>query len=121
MLQLNYNDVIQYAFPALLLAAFAYVAKDWVANQLAARRRSKLNSREMARRRVLPLQKKDEPIEKAPSDQKQSPDTAEFSVKPQAPKPTNVPFGSQNMTMSDLRSRVTRDYSSACSYGSCCG
>ncbi|KAJ2656836.1 hypothetical protein IWW48_004814 [Coemansia sp. RSA 1200] len=121
MLKLRYDDAIQYVFPALLLVAFMYVAKDWVVNRLASRRRSKLDPREMARLRVLSVQKSGEVIEDKLSSLNGSPDTAEFSVKPQKPKSTKASFGSQSMTMFDLRSRITREYSSACSYGSCCG
>ncbi|KAJ1662618.1 hypothetical protein IW140_005718 [Coemansia sp. RSA 1813] len=123
MVQLNYDSIIQCAFPALLLALFVYAVKDWVANRLASYRRSEIDLREMARSRVLSLQKKTEAAEKELSIQKkkQSPDTAEFSVKPKVPKSTSVPFGSQNMTMADLRSRINRGSSSTCSYGSCCG
>ncbi|KAJ2514654.1 hypothetical protein GGI11_004008, partial [Coemansia sp. RSA 2049] len=98
MLKLRYDDAIQYVFPALLLAVFVYVAKDWVVNRLASRRRSKLDPREMARLRVLPVQRNDV-IEDKPSSLNGSPDTAEFFVKPQKPKSTTTSFGSQSMTM----------------------
>ncbi|KAJ2546517.1 hypothetical protein EV175_005568 [Coemansia sp. RSA 1933] len=120
----SYDDAIQYAFPALLLAIFVYVTKDWIANRLAERRRSKLDPHEVVRKRMLAIQQNKKQNASAAendsgsSDNKKSSDTAEFFVKPQMPKPTTAPFGSQSMTMADLRSRITRNSGGTCSYGS---
>ncbi|KAI9506869.1 hypothetical protein GGI25_000103 [Coemansia spiralis] len=119
MLQQYYDTALHYAFPALLAAIAAYYAIYWIADLLASRRMSKLDSTEIARRRVLALQKASK--QTAPVDESEAPKTDPFVLKPQLPKSSNVPFGSKNMTMAELRSRISKSSTATCSIGSCCG
>ncbi|KAJ2306493.1 hypothetical protein H4S02_001836 [Coemansia sp. RSA 2611] len=117
-MQAYIDGALQFAFPALVVSAVVYVAAAAVSGRLARRRAERRQAAEDAhRRQVYADRYKAGASEPAP--QPNASDDAPL-VRPRAPAPTDRPFGSGFMTMSDLRSRISRP-SSGCVVGSCCG
>ncbi|KAJ2776514.1 hypothetical protein H4R18_005630 [Coemansia javaensis] len=120
-----YTDLaLRLAFPALVAAIVLYYAATAAAGALAARRRRQRQQAEASLRRKLYADRYAAAAAAGPPQpQNQNQNQTEEPrpvLRPQAPASSSRPFGSDFMTMSDLRSRITGP-SGSCVRGSCCG
>ncbi|KAJ2767719.1 hypothetical protein IWQ56_001129 [Coemansia nantahalensis] len=113
-----------FAFPAVVAAAVLYYAAERLLAARADRQRKLRQVAEASHRRKVYADRYASAAEPGAPPSQPARDAAQGEaaplLRPQAPRPTTRPFGSNTMTMSDMRSRITGP-SGSCMPGSCCG